>query len=218
MKMLSTPLQISCKQKWTFPAVGHLKWKLEFVSNLLWMIAGWYRKFRCLQSWNNTNHVICQDKFLVFLASSESLVLTLNYFLRSISKLLNVCLVCKTCMSFKLMEPKKFKMKSVQNLRWLVKVFSISAWTENLVMTLVLFVSFVWSVNLHFPKIKRNLRSNHIKRYFRFLYWEKVGLEPLATLLISSFRSVNYANLVYKLNITFWKCQDAQKLCVLESI
>ena len=153
--VVSTITNIVQNRNWTFPAVGHLKWKLEFVSNLLWMIAGWYRKFRCLQSWNNTNTVICRDKFLVFLASSESLVLTLNYFLRSISKLLNVCLVCKTCMGFKLMEPKKFKMKSVQNLRWLVKVFSVFAWTENLVMTLVLFVSLVWSVKCAFSKNKK---------------------------------------------------------------
>ena len=53
------------------------------------------------------------------------------------------------------MEPKKFKMKSVQNLRWLVKVFSVFAWTENLVMTLVLFVSLVWSVKCAFSKNKK---------------------------------------------------------------
>ena len=48
---------------------------------------------------------------------------------------------------------------------------------------------------MHFSDIIENLGNNHI------FFW-----------------SVNYANLVFKLFIAIWKCQDAQKFFIFQSI
>ena len=63
---------------------------------------------------------------------------------------------------------------------------------------------------MHFSCITGSLKSYPIWRYFLFLHSQKFPLQPLATLSFSFFWSVNYANLVYKLFITLWKCQDTQ--------
>ena len=74
------------------------------------------------------------------------------------------------------------------------------------------FVVFQRSVNYEFSGVIGKLGSNHIWRYFLFLHWQKLPLQLRATLLIFFFWSVDYANLVYKLCITFSKCQDTHCL------
>ena len=108
----------------------------------------------------------------------------------------------------------KFWIKLTQDLTVLLKVFSILASRESLVMTLNYFQSFFvfqWSLNYAFSEIIEKVGSNHIWRCFWFSHWQKLPLQPLATLL-------NYADLVYKLFITFWKCHDTQTLFILENI
>ena len=68
---------------------------------------------------------------------------------------------------------------------------------------------------MHFSDIIGNQGSNNIWRYFWFLHWQNLSLQPLTTPLIFFFWSVNYANLVYKLVIMFWECQDTQILFIL---
>ena len=71
---------------------------------------------------------------------------------------------------------------------------------------------------MDFSDIIENLAINHIWNYFLFLHWQKLPVQSLATLLIVFFWYVNYANLVFKLFITLWKCQDTQSLFILEGI
>ena len=62
--------------------------------------------------------------------------------------------------------------KLIQDLRGLVKVFSILASTESLVLTLVF--GLFWCFNdlqiMHFSDIIGKLGSNNIRRYFWFLH------------------------------------------------
>ena len=71
---------------------------------------------------------------------------------------------------------------------------------------------------MHFSDIIGNLGSNYSWSYFWFLHWQKFHLQTLATLLNFFFWSVDYANLVYNLFISFWKCQDTQTFFILEGI
>ena len=68
---------------------------------------------------------------------------------------------------------------------------------------------------MHFSDIIGNLGSNHIWGWLWFLQWEKPPLQPLDTLWIFLFWSVNYANLVYKLFVIFWECEDTKTLFIL---
>ena len=68
---------------------------------------------------------------------------------------------------------------------------------------------------MHFSDIIGNQGSNDIWRYFWFLHWQNLPLQPLTTPLMFFSWSVNYANLVYKLFIMFWECQDTQILFTL---
>ena len=66
------------------------------------------------------------------------------------------------------------------------QVFSNLASTESLVLTLNCFKPFLvfqGSVNYTFFRHNRKTGSNHIWRYFSFLHWQKLHLQPLATLL-----------------------------------
>ena len=63
---------------------------------------------------------------------------------------------------------------------------------------------FQWSVNYEFLGIIGNLVRNHVWRYFWVLHWQKLPLQPRATLLFFFFWPIDYANLIYKLFITFW--------------
>ena len=54
-----------------------------------------------------------------------------------------------------------------------------------------------------FSGIIRTLGSNQIWRNFWCLNWQKLPLQLLATTLIFFFRSLNYANLVFKLFLYF---------------
>ena len=51
----------------------------------------------------------------------------------------------------------------------------------------------VWYPNAHYEI--GILGSNDIWRYFCFLYWQKLPLQPIATLIFFFFWSANYANL-----------------------
>ena len=87
----------------------------------------------------------------------------------------------------KMIEEQKCWIKLIQDLRGLVKAFSILASTESLVLTLNCFYLFWWFIDLyimHFSDIIGKLGSNHISRYFWFLHWQKLYLQGLAALLI----------------------------------
>ena len=71
---------------------------------------------------------------------------------------------------------------------------------------------------MHFSDIIGNQGSNNFWRYFLFLHWQSLFLQPLGTLLIFFFWSVNCANQVYKLFVIFWQCQDTQTFYILVSI
>ena len=67
------------------------------------------------------------------------------------------------------------------------KVFSILASTEILAQTPLNCFNLFWCFNglwfTRFLDIIGNLGNNHVWRYFWFLFWQNLHLQPLATLL-----------------------------------
>ena len=94
------------------------------------------------------------------LTSAESWALTLDYFLRNI-KTFN----CNAC--YKRTKDLKCWIKLIQDLRGLIKVFSIAASTESLILILSIFFSFFFGVSIVCKLCFFQTHSVHCPFYWR---------------------------------------------------
>ena len=100
------------------------------------------------------------------------------------------------------------------------QVFSILASTERIknLNHFQPFLMFQWSLSYSFFRHNRKTGKESYLKVFLVFTLTVTSFATTGHSFEFFFWSVNYANLVYNLFITFWKCQDTQTLFVLEGI